>query len=402
MIGFRKDFLPSLHQPEELSQPTITGSKHSERVLVSNARARSLLLKYAGISKDRRHISCPKQLSEAEFRELCQLTRKDIPSLAAFIKSLRKEHDKKSPPQYRQFFSELARCSPACGIFQTRENQQVFEIMQQFLSAQINIFDSASHADLATLQEYVPILVKFLHATTNGGIKSPSDIVGELVTHILDVCRAPYSEPPPPPASYLPPAESQLSFFPQLPLRIGKGKYAADDHMWKNKHSDSCRKLSYGHPSLSPGIFTIFCPHGICYGFEVMQSCESPRHPFEIFRRRFHTAPRVIIYDNACKLHQYCLNREPNFFANTLFVVDRFHWRGHVGCSSGYCLDTYKHMSLKEINSQVNEQANAGLQRIRGQLAYMTPQNFMFTISLFISVKNMDIQRKLDVSAIRL
>ena len=65
-------------------------------------------------------------------------------------------------------------------------------------------------------------------------------------------------------------------------------------------------------------------------------------------------------------------------------------------------LDTYKHMSLKEINSQVNEQANAGLQRIRGQLAYMTPQNFMFTISLFISVKNMDIQRKLDVSAIRL
>ena len=111
------------------------------------------------------------------------------------------------------FFSELARCSPACGIFQTRENQQVFEIMQQFLSAQINIFDSASHADLATLQEYVPILVKFLHATTNGGIKSPSDIVSELVTHILDVCRAPYSEPPPPPASYLPPAESQLSFF---------------------------------------------------------------------------------------------------------------------------------------------------------------------------------------------
>ena len=59
-------------------------------------------------------------------------------------------------------------------------------------------------------------------------------------------------------------------------------------------------------------------------------------------------------------------------------------------------------MSLKEINSQVNEQANAGLQRIRGQLAYMTPQNFMFTISLFISVMNMDIQRKLDVSAIRL
>ena len=41
-----------------------------------------------------------------------------------------------SPLQYRQFFSELARCSPACGIFQTWENQAVFEIMQQVLSSQ--------------------------------------------------------------------------------------------------------------------------------------------------------------------------------------------------------------------------------------------------------------------------
>ena len=40
--------------------------------------------------------------------------------------------------------------------------------------------------------------------------------------------------------------------------------------------------------------------------------------------------------------------------------------------------NTYKQMAIKDINSQVSEQANAGLQRIRGQLAYMTPENFMF------------------------
>ena len=53
-------------------------------------------------------------------------------------------------------------------------------------------------------------------------------------------------------------------------------------------------------------------------------------------------------------------------------------------------------MSLREINSQVNKQANAGLQRIREQKAYMTTQNFVYYL-LFISVKNIDIQRKLDV-----
>ena len=86
--------------------------------------------------------------------------------------------------------------------------------MQQVLSAKKNLFNSANHADLAMLQQYVPILVKFLHATTKGGVESPSDVVSELLTHILDVCQEPYSEPPPPPDSYLPPAESELSFFP--------------------------------------------------------------------------------------------------------------------------------------------------------------------------------------------
>ena len=62
------------------------------------------------------------------------------------------------------------------------------------------------------------------------------------------------------------------------------------------------------------------------------------------------------------------------------FYVDRFHWRGHIGCSKGYCLDMYNSVDVKAINSQVNEQANASLQRIRGQLAYMTPSNFILTV----------------------
>jgi len=69
-----------------------------------------------------------------------------------------------------------------------------------------------------------------------------------------------------------------------------------------------------------------------------------------------------------------------------------------VRMQGGYCLDTYQNMAIKEINSQVNEQANTGLQRIRGQLAYITPENFMFTLKLFLTIKNKEIQRKLDMS----
>ena len=133
-----------------------------------------------------------------------------------------------------------------------------------------------------------------------------------------------------------------------------------------------------------------------------MQSHESPKHPFNIFLTRFAEPPANIIYDNCCKLHQYCLNRQPAHFKNTRFFVDRFHWRGHIGCSSGYSLDQYPNPLIKAINSQVNEQANAGLQRIKGQLAYMKPDNFMFHLKLFLAISNMDKQNKIDVSKLKL
>ena len=37
--------------------------------------------------------------------------------------------------------------------------------------------------------------------------------------------------------------------------------------------SDACRKYFTGHPTLTPGVFTVFCQHGICYGFEVSHQC---------------------------------------------------------------------------------------------------------------------------------
>ena len=43
------------------------------------------------------------------------------------------------------------------------------------------------------------------------------------------------------------------------------------------------------------------------------------------------SAPKIIIYDNCCHLHNYCLNRDPEFFKHTKFLIDRFHWKNHTG-----------------------------------------------------------------------
>ena len=106
----------------------------------------------------------------------------------------------------------------------------------------------------------------------------------------------------------------------------------------------------------------------------------------------FEVQPQTIIYDNCCKLHLYALKREPTRFEKTRFLVDRLHYRkGHVGCSLGYCMDSYKYNDdIVSINSQANEQANASLRRLQTQLTYMHVTNVIQHTAVFLAIRNMD------------
>lgn len=82
-------------------------------------------------------------------------------------------------------------------------------------------------------------------------------------------------------------------------------------------------------------LFVLFLSTGICYGYELMDSNESPNIPFTLPFTISLAAPSTVIYDNSCKLHTYCLNRYPDFFRGTWFLVDRLHWFNHRGCNDG-------------------------------------------------------------------
>ena len=131
---------------------------------------------------------------------------------------------------------------------------------------------------------------------------------------------------------------------------------------------------------------------------------------FTVDNELFFSAPRVIIYDNACNLHSYCLNREPKFFQNSQFLVDRFHWPNHtgmlscsqlnqaniyvcichirltIGCSCAYRMNDYP--QFIDINSQVVEQSNAALKRIKSSISYMNRNNFFIHCTLFLWYHN--------------
>ena len=57
-----------------------------------------------------------------------------------------------------------------------------------------------------------------------------------------------------------------------------------------------------------------------------------------------------------------------------------------TGCSSGYNLSAYP--QLMNMNSQVNEQGNAGTKRIKDQLSYITSENFMKHCIFYLWNKN--------------
>lgn len=393
LIGFRKDFLSRLSVQETKSTDSIqcVTVRHSERVLLKTVKSRELLLQYSGYTKDRKCVKSPKHLTLPQFNSMMKLMRAEgAGALAGVIDQLYKETGTTvAPHAYREFFSELARNTAICGMIQIAGKADVIEVIDKVISG-IDVRQAGQKKEFALLQKSAPVIAVFLNKLT---LAEPIPLsVCNLLKLLRDLCLAPYKVSAP--NNFLsPPDEDYFSCFPSLPLVRRVRNYAADLKLHKEDR-DSCRKFSSSHPVLTPGIFTLFCSHGVCYGFQILKQHESPRHPFELILTRFHSMPEYIIYDNSCKLHQYVLNREPVMFQNTTFLVDRFHWRGHTGCSSGYNMDIYQQEYLASLNSQINEQANAGLQKIKGHIAYMKAPNFKFHIKLFLACKNLKICRK--------
>lgn len=144
-------------------------------------------------------------------------------------------------------------------------------------------------------------------------------------------------------------------WLPSLDGERPFNRYAAPTRDWELY--DCEKDLKGKHSTLLPGIFTLTCPHGFYLGkdltssiierandahsqwrwigFFLMVKPESPETVFSVLYNRFPDADRLLIYDNACKLLEYCLNREPKYFERTIFLIDRLHAPGHVGCTPG-------------------------------------------------------------------
>lgn len=137
------------------------------------------------------------------------------------------------------------------------------------------------------------------------------------------------------------------------------------------------------------GVFSWYCRHGVCYAFYVIPTAEGRNEAFSFLYSYFKRAPRFVVYDFACALSEYCLNRAPQFFKDTTFLIDRFHIGNHSACGLGFALQPYdQHPALAGINTQVAEQAHSALQKIKPIVTQMKQQSYMQAMRLYLHHRN--------------
>lgn len=170
-----------------------------------------------------------------------------------------------------------------------------------------------------------------------------------------------------------------------LPKLRSRPLFAADQKF--EKAPTDCKHDFVAVKDKTGGIITVFCKHGVCYASYIVKTAEGRNELFSLFVQYFRKAPKVVVYDFGCALQEYCLNRLPDFFKHTLFVVDRLHWHNHSACSLGYCMNYYVR-TLHRVNSVIAEQNNSALQKIKPTLSRTRQGPFMVLLRAFLSQWN--------------
>ncbi|EJD40567.1 hypothetical protein AURDEDRAFT_69942, partial [Auricularia subglabra TFB-10046 SS5] len=176
--------------------------------------------------------------------------------------------------------------------------------------------------------------------------------------------------------------------YPNIPGDGGTDRASVTDTGGKI----GCSKFyqEYGKKGLTGGLMIIWCPHSVCYGFHCIPKGEGRNDVFSAFYTHWPRPPRAIIYDFACALAPYCMIREPIYYGDTLFLIDKFHSQDHTRCSPACFLSGYTDWSqkLRSVNSSAGECGNAGIAKIRKALSYMSQRHAIILTHIFLAIWN--------------
>ena len=202
-----------------------------------------------------------KGLSLQEFEEFTSLLQVYTPSLNPIVMSALVEPNPtscrkvfKCIDEWSQLLHSLAVTSPACGLLHpssrandlvkdmcghdiTKDAKTMKVLQEEFLV----LFHTIRKLNSYPLHLLKPLLECLLQKANAAFISVPE-------SKVITAINVPINNED----------DNELSYFPLLPKRRQRRQYEAD----KKGGTTVCTKKSSRHPSLLPGIFTLFCKHG--------------------------------------------------------------------------------------------------------------------------------------------
>ncbi|SMN01297.1 hypothetical protein SPONN_2363 [uncultured Candidatus Thioglobus sp.] len=206
---------------------------------------------------------CTKGIPEENLLDLTQLVSTNAPSLLLLLTYVKGHIDTRRPilvcpSQWSPLLSALASPSPVCGL--VRPSEQLFHILQRLRTEDI----TKDVESMKILQTEIPVIFELLRCVTYNYLPTKSLI--PVIEQMMEKSMAPFvsSEPEVKKANTISKGSdesvlSELAYFPSLPKVRVRGVYSVDKH---SRKAVGCTKQSSGHPTLLPGIFTLYCPHG--------------------------------------------------------------------------------------------------------------------------------------------
>lgn len=151
-----------------------------------------------------------------------------------------------------------------------------------------------------------------------------------------------------------------------------------------------CYKIGTDYHKNKHNHDTLFacCKHGIALGGHIMKTPEGRKDPFFALYTYFPEdtlKKTTIIYDFACQLSEYCLNREPLLFQNSTFLIDRFHRCNHKCCN---IFNMNKFPNMTSVNSSAMEQLNSFLDKFSTPISFMKQSTAVRFIIIMLKVYN--------------
>ena len=313
---------------------------------------------------------------------------------------------------YKDLLENISKMTPVCGFLQVNK-KDTLPFLKAFCRRTLDLRNNAHNEKLSQIQTELPALwpalEKILSIERTNFL--PED-VNKIMLKLIEIREKTFSQAADrTDVDYFPYTEGKepaTQFYPVWQTRVYPKRYDVNNKADKAQ----CEKNYKNSKKYSNGVFSIGCSCrlNITYGFELMIGHESPENPFRVLTTRDINLKNLegVIYDHACGLQKYALNREAQKFEFTRFLVDGSHVNahkklkkstftqgGHPGCSWGYDFNRVtKHLNFP-ANSQGREQIHKLIEPMASSLRYMRYDNYMNIMKAFFGYTNLKKLKKL-------